>query len=311
VPIPGQIIQFIYGLARHKIKLVMEDGNMTDEQSMRGKICLVTGATSGIGKVTAAALAAQGAEVLIVGRNAKKTQDAAQQIRAKTGNDSIHYLLADFSDLGQVRDLAANFKRQYSRLDVLVNNAGAYFNARRKTRHGVEATFLVNHLAPFLLTNLLLDTIQNSAPARIVNVASNAHFNGTMDLNDLEFKKFYFGFWAYARSKLANVLFTYELSRRLAGSCVTVNALHPGEVATNIFSTDFSIFGPAIKWVVGWFALSPEQGADNPIYLASSPDVEGVTGKYFVKREAVASAPISYDEKLARQLWELSEKLTA
>jgi retinol dehydrogenase-12 len=311
VPIPGQIIQFIYGLARHKIKLVMEDGNMTDEQSMRGKICLVTGATSGIGKVTAAALAAQGAEVLIVGRNAKKTQDAAQQIRAKTGNDSIHYLLADFSDLGQVRDLAANFKRQYSRLDVLVNNAGAYFNARRKTRHGVEATFLVNHLAPFLLTNLLLDTIQNSAPARIVNVASNAHFNGAMDLNDLEFKQFYFGFWAYARSKLANVLFTYELSRRLAGSGVTVNALHPGEVATNIFSTDFSIFGPAIKWVVGWFALSPEQGADNSIYLASSPEVEGITGKYFVKREAVPSALISYDEKLARQLWELSEKLTA
>jgi NAD(P)-dependent dehydrogenase (short-subunit alcohol dehydrogenase family) len=278
---------------------------------MRGKICLVTGATSGIGKVTAAAFAAQGAEVVIVGRNAKKTQDTAQQIRAKTGNDSVHYLLADFSDLGQVRDLAANFKRQYSRLDVLVNNAGAYFNARRKTRHGVEATFLVNHLAPFLLTNLLLDTIQNSAPARIVNVASNAHFNGAMDLNDLEFKQFYFGFWAYARSKLANVLFTYELSRRLAGSGVTVNALHPGEVATNIFSTDFSIFGPAIKWVVGWFALSPEQGADNSIYLASSPEVEGITGKYFVKREAVPSALISYDEKLARQLWELSEKLTA
>jgi NAD(P)-dependent dehydrogenase (short-subunit alcohol dehydrogenase family) len=311
VPIPGQIIQFIYGLARHKIKLVMEDGNMTGEQSMRGKICLVTGATSGIGKVTATALAAQNAEVIIVGRNAKKTQDTAQQIRTETGNDSVHYLLADLSDLRQVRELAANFKKQYSRLDVLVNNAGAYFNARRKTPHGVEATFLVNHLAPFLLTNLLLELMQNSAPARIVNVASNAHFNGTMDLNDLEFKKFYFGFWAYARSKLANVLFTYELSRRLAGSCVTVNALHPGEVATNIFSTDFSIFGPAIKWVVGWFALSPEQGADNPIYLASSPDVEGVTGKYFVKREAVASAPISYDEKLARQLWELSEKLTA
>lgn len=284
---------------------------MTSEQSMNGKICIVTGATSGLGKVTATALAAQGAEVIIVGRNAKKTKDAAQQMRAETGNDSVHYLLADFSDLGQIRELAANFKKQYSRLDVLVNNAGAYFNARRKTPYGVEATFLVNHLAPFLLTNLLLDTIQNSAPARIVNVASDAHVNGAMDLDDLEFKKSYFGFSAYARSKLANVLFTYELSRRLADSGVTVNALHPGGVATNIFSTDFSIFGPVIKWIVGLFALTPEQGADNSIYLASSPEVEGLTGKYFVKREAVASALISYDEKLARQLWELSEKLTA
>jgi retinol dehydrogenase-12 len=284
---------------------------MTSGQSMRGKICLVTGATSGIGKVTAAALAAQGAEVVIVGRNPQKTQATAQQVCTETGNDSVHYLLADFSDLGQVRDLAVNFKKQYSRLDVLVNNAGAYFNTRRRTSYGVEATFLVNHLAPFLLTNLLLEPIQNSAPARIVNVASNAHLNGTMDLNDLELKNFYFGFSAYGRSKLANVLFTYELSRRLTDSGVTVNALHPGGVATNIFSTDFSIFGPAIKWIVGRFTLTPEQGADNTIYLATSPEVEGVTGKYFVKRKAVTSAPISYDEKLARQLWEISEKITA
>jgi NAD(P)-dependent dehydrogenase (short-subunit alcohol dehydrogenase family) len=289
----------------------MKDWNMAGEHNMRGKICLVTGATSGIGKVTATALAAQGAEVLIVGRNAQKTQDTAQQIRTETGNDSVHFLLADFSDLGQVRDLAANFKKQYSRLDVLVNNAGAYFNARRKTSYGVEATFLVNHLAPFLLTNLLLETMQNSAPARIVNVASNAHLNGTMDLSDLEFKQFYFGFWAYARSKLANVLFTYELSRQLAGSGVTVNALHPGEVATDIFSTDFSIFGPAIKWIVGRFALTPDQGADNSVYLASSPEIAGITGKYFVKREAVASASISYNEKVARQLWDISEKITS
>jgi retinol dehydrogenase-12 len=284
---------------------------MTSGRSMRGKICLVTGATSGIGKVTAAALAAQGAEVVIVGRNLQKTQATAQQVRTETGNDSVRYLLADFSDLGQVRDLAVNFKKQYSQLDVLVNNAGAYFNMRRKTSYGVEATFLVNHLAPFLLTNLLLEPIQNSAPARIVNVASNAHLNGTMDLNDLELKNFYFGFSAYGRSKLANVLFTYELSRRLTDSGVTVNALHPGGVATNIFSTDFSIFGPAIKWIVGRFTLTPEQGADNTIYLATSPEVEGVTGKYFVKRKAVTSAPISYDEKLARQLWEISEKITA
>lgn len=284
---------------------------MTNAQSMHGKICLVTGATSGIGQVTAKALAAQGAEVLIVGRNEQRTRDTAQQIRVETGNDSVHYFLADFSDLSQVSGLAVNFKNKYSRLDVLINNAGAYFNARRKTPYGVESTFLVNHLAPFLLTNLLLEVMRNSAPARIVNVASNAHHNGTMDLSDLELRRFYFGFQAYARSKLANVLFTYELSRRLAGSGVTVNALHPGEVATNIFSTDFSIFGPAIKWIVGRFALTPEQGADNSIYLASSPEVEGLTGKYFVKREVAPSALISHDEKLARQLWEISEKITA
>jgi NAD(P)-dependent dehydrogenase (short-subunit alcohol dehydrogenase family) len=284
---------------------------MTSGQNMRGKICLVTGATSGIGKVTATALAAQGAEVVIVGRNAQKTQAAAQQIRAETGNDSVHFLLADFSDLGQVRDLAAAFKKGYSRLDVLVNNAGAYFNTRRKTAYGVEATFLVNHLAPFLLTNLLLESIQNSAPARIVNVSSNAHHNGTMDFNDLGFKRFYFGMKAYARSKLANIMFTYELSRRLEGSGVTVNALHPGHVATDIWRTDFSFFGPVLKWFMEQIAITPEQGADNTIYLASSPEVEGVTGKYFVKREAVASSPVSYDEKLARQLWEISEKMTS
>jgi NAD(P)-dependent dehydrogenase (short-subunit alcohol dehydrogenase family) len=284
---------------------------MTSGQSLRGKICLVTGATSGIGKVTATALAAQEAEVVIVGRNAQKTQAAAQQIRAETGNDLVHFLLADFSDLGQVRDLAATYKKQYSRLDVLVNNAGAYFNARRKTPYGVEATFLVNHLAPFLLTNLLLDTIKNSAPARIVNVASDAHHHDQMDLNDLGFKRFYFGMKAYARSKLANIMFTYELSRRLEGSGVTVNALHPGHVATDIWRTDFSFLGPILKWFMEQIAITPLQGADNTIYLASSPEVEGVTGKYFVEREAVASSPVSYDENLALQLWETSEMLTS
>ncbi len=277
--------------------------------NLRGKTCLVTGATSGIGKVTAAALAAQGAEVVIVGRNAPKTEATARQIRAQTGNDAVHFLLADFSDLSQVRALAAAYQKQFSRLDVLVNNAGAFFNARHVTPYGVEATFLVNHLAPFLLTNLLLETIQNSAPARIVNVASDANVYGTLDFDDLTFKRFYFGFWAYSRSKLANVLFTYELSRRLQGRGVTVNALHPGHVATDIFSTDFSIFGPALKKIVSWFSLTPEQGADNSIYLACAPEVEGVTGKYFVERQPAPSAPLSYDEKLARQLWKVSEKL--
>ena len=273
------------------------------------KVCLVTGATAGIGMVTATALATQGAEVIIAGRDQLKTESVTRQIQTETGNAAVHYLLADFSDLQQVRDLAAAFKKRYSRLDVLVNNAGAFFNSRRETPYGVEMTLLVNHLAPFLLTNLLLDTIQGSAPVRIINVSSDAHKQGAMNFDDLGFKQGYFGMKAYARSKLANILFTNELARRLAGSNVTVNALHPGHVATDIWKNDFSFFGPILKWVIGLFALTPEQGADNTIYLASSPNVAGITGKYFVKRSPVQSAAGSLDEEVARRLWEVSENL--
>lgn len=283
---------------------------MSKTNDMQGKLCLVTGATSGIGKVTATALAARGAQVVLVGRNPQKTGRVAEEIRAQTGNDAIHFLLADFSDLEQVRVLAAAFKERFSRLDVLVNNAGSFFNVRHSTPYGVEKTFLVNHLAPFLLTNLLLDTLKTSAPARIVNVSSDAHPYDNMDFDDLGFHRGYVGFKAYARSKLANVLFTYELARRLGESGVTVNALHPGHVATDIWKTDFSIFGPALKWVMGLFALTPEQGADNTIYLASSPEVAGVTGKYFIKREIAASSSISCDQAVAKRLWEFSEAVT-
>jgi len=252
---------------------------MADEiagnQMLQGKTCLVTGATSGIGKVVATALAAQGAQVIVAGRNEAKAQRVVQEMRAETGNDDVCHLLADFSDLQQVRHLAAVFKERHARLDVLVNNAGAFFNTRRETPYGVEMTFLVNHLAPFLLTNLLLDVLRDSAPSRIVNVSSDAHKLATMDFDDLRFRRGYFGIKAYGRSKLANILFTYELSRRLAGSGVTVNAVHPGHTATDIWRTNFSVVGPMLKWVMGLFALTPEQGADNIIYLASSPDVEG------------------------------------
>ena len=278
---------------------------------MVGKVCLVTGATSGIGKVTAAALATQGAEVIITGRNRQKTETTVRQIKTETGNEAIQYLLADFSDLEQVRDLASTFNERSSRLDVLVNNAGSFFNTRQSTSYGVEMTFLVNHLAPFLLTNLLLEIIQDCAPARIINVSSDAHKYGTLNFDDLGFKRGYAGMKAYARSKLANVLFTYEAVRRLGESGVTVNVLHPGHVATDIWRTNFSIIGPALKRIMGLFALTPEQGADNSIYLASSPEVEGVTGKYFVMREPAESSPVSYDQEIARKLWEISENLTS
>lgn len=274
---------------------------------MAKKLILVTGATSGIGEAAARLLARQGHELIIVGRNPQKLERVAKEIGA--GNGTVHPLMADFVDLGQVRSLAQQVKRNFPPLDVLVNNAGAYYNRRERTQYGAEKTFLVNHLAPFLLTTLLLDHLKEDA--RIVNVSSNAHLNVRLDLNDLNFEKSYFGFTAYGRSKLANVLFTYELARRLEGRQITVNALHPGGVATNIFTTDFGIFGPLFKWIVAWFTLPPEQGADNTVYLAASPEVEGVTGKYFVKREAVESSPLSYDADLARQLWEVSERLVS
>jgi NAD(P)-dependent dehydrogenase (short-subunit alcohol dehydrogenase family) len=205
--------------------------------------------------------------------------------------------------------LAKQVKQNFPPLDVLVNNAGAFFSRRYRTKYGVEKTFLVNHLAPFLLTNLLLDQLRENA--RIVNVSSGSHLSGRLDLNDLNYDKFYSGIGAYGRSKLANVLFTYELVRRLGDKKITANALHPGRVGTDIFKADFSIFGPLVKWLVSRVSLTPEEGADNTIFLASSADVNGVTGKYFVKRDAVPSSPLSYDANLARQLWEVSDKLTA
>ena len=277
---------------------------------MQGKVCLVTGATSGIGEVTAAALAARGAQVIVVGRNQQKAEYTVQQIQSETGSDSVHYLLADFADLQQIQDLVSSFKSQFSRLDVLINNAGAFFNTRRQTAYGVEMTFLVNHLAPFLLTNLLLDMIMVSPSARIINVSSDAHQYGSIDFDDLEYKRRYFGMKAYARSKLANILSTYELARRLEGSTVTVNALHPGHIATDIWRTNFSVIGPLLKWIIGFFAITPEEGAKTSIYLASSTEVESVTGRFFIGREVVKSSPMSYDQNLAHQLWLVSERLT-
>jgi NAD(P)-dependent dehydrogenase (short-subunit alcohol dehydrogenase family) len=287
--------------------------HMTNYQNhnMQGKVCLVTGATSGIGKVTATALATQGAEVIIAGRNQQKAEHTVEQIKSETGNQSIYYLLADFSDLKQVRDLAATLIDRFTQLNVLVNNAGAFFNTRRVTSYGVERTFLVNYLAPFLLTNLLLETIRSSTPGRIVNVSSDAHMYATMNLDDLEYQRGFSGMKAYGRSKLANIMFTYELTRRLAGSEVTTNALHPGHIATDIWRTNFSVIGPVLKWFMSLFALTPQEGADNTIYLASSTEVEGVSGKYFIKREPAQSSPESYDEAKARRLWEISVDLTS
>jgi NAD(P)-dependent dehydrogenase (short-subunit alcohol dehydrogenase family) len=273
------------------------------------KICLVTGANSGIGKVTATELARGGAAVIMVCRNRDKGEAAREEIRRATDNQKLDLLIADLAELRQIRTLASIVKQRYPRLDVLVNNAGAYNTRRTLTADGYETTFGVNHLAYFLLTHELLDLLKASAPARIVNVASDAHRGGRICFDDLQGEKRYGGWRAYAQSKLANILFTYELARRLAGTSVAVNAMHPGGVATNFFHNINSPLGTLIRLGLP-FLRTPEKGADTVVWLATSPEVEGVTGKYFYDRREKRSNRESYDLEVARRLWEVSEQLT-
>lgn len=275
---------------------------------MRGKLCMVTGATSGIGRVTAQVLAQAGAEVVVVGRNREKSEATVDRIKQQTGNPAVEYMLADLSSQTAIRQLAETFKRQHERLDVLVNNAGAFFLWRQESVDGIEMTFALNHLGYFLLTHLLLDMLKVSAPARVINVSSGSHRGEKINFNHFQGKRMYSGFRAYGESKLANILFTYELARRVEGTGVTVNAIHPGFVATNI-GTNNGWIVRAIRPLMDLFAMSVEEGADTINYLAISKDVEEITGKYFIKRKAVSSSSISYDESLARRLWQVSMEL--
>jgi retinol dehydrogenase 12 len=280
---------------------------------LKNKICLITGATAGIGEVTALKLAGMGATIVGVGRNPDKCAASTERIRKATGNLNVEYLLADLSSQAQIHALAENFLQKYDRLDVLVNNAGAIFITRKETVDGIERTFALNHLGYFLLTHLLLDALKASTPARIVSVSSSAHYSGNMDFNDLELKRIFQGWQAYANSKLANVLFTYELARRLEGTGVTATVLHPGWVATDFAHNNFR----GLLWVVRPFyrlvqkltAITPEEGADTMVYLASSSELEGVTGKYFYKRREKRSLAVSYDVEVAKRLWEISEQM--
>jgi NAD(P)-dependent dehydrogenase (short-subunit alcohol dehydrogenase family) len=281
----------------------------TSTAHMQGKVCLVTGATAGIGVVTAHALAQQGATVVVVARNAERGTATVRRLMQETGNTHIELLLADLSVQVQVRQLAAAFQRRFDRLDVLLNNAGALFTKRLLSADGLEMTLALNHLGYFLLTHLLLDTLKASAPARIVNVASDAHHRGQINFADLQGKRRFGGWRAYCQSKLANLLFTYELARRLDGTSITANAVHPGFVATGFGRNNQGLFALCIR-LAQLAALSPEQGAATLIHLASSSEVEGVTGKYFVKKRPVKSSTASYDQAAARRLWQLSEQLT-
>jgi NAD(P)-dependent dehydrogenase (short-subunit alcohol dehydrogenase family) len=277
---------------------------------MRDQTILVTGATSGIGLQASIALAPLGARVVMVGRDPERTARAVAEVTARTGATGVSHFLCDFSSQASIRSLAAAFRAQHDRLDVLVNNAGGVNRARRLTVDGLEATFAVNHLGYFLLTNLLLDVIVRSAPARIVSVASVGHRQGTLDFADLGFERGYSIMRAYARSKLANVLFAAELARRLAGTGVTSNSVHPGSVDTGIWSGAPLWAKPFIQILFRPFFISAEKGASFVVDLVTRPDLAGVTGKYFEKARMVDPAPLGRDAALAARLWDVSASLT-
>jgi len=281
---------------------------MSDTPNLTGKVIIVTGATGGIGVVTAEVLAKQGAQVVLVSRSAQKCAEVAGQIRQKTGRDNVDFIAGDLSIMAQVQQVAQQFLARYDRLDVLLNNAGAVYSSRQVSADRYEMTMALNHLNYFYLTQLLQDILLKSAPARIVNVSSDAHRAGKMSFDDFMSEKSYQSFGVYAMSKLANVLFTYELARRLEDTGVTANALHPGFVATNFGRSNGGFWSPIMR-AIQVFAISPEKGAETSIYAASSPEVEGVTGKYLVKKKVTKSSDASYDEAAQRRLWEMSEEL--
>lgn len=279
--------------------------------SMTGKICLVTGGTAGIGFVTARELARRGAMVTVVGRDAARGAAAVEGIRAVASDSgAVDFIAADLSEQAELRAFAASFAEQRPRLDVLVNNVGGLFGRRQTTSEGIERTFALNHLGYFLTTLLLLPLLRAAAaPARIVVVASEAHRGARLDFDDLQGEHRYNRWNAYRRSKLANLLFTYELARRLAGQPITVNALHPGFVATEI-GTRHS-FVPDIFWRIGTLAaISPERGARTILHLACAPEVESVSGGYFIESAPARSSPASQDRATADRLWDISLNLT-
>jgi NAD(P)-dependent dehydrogenase (short-subunit alcohol dehydrogenase family) len=278
---------------------------------MEGKVVVVTGATSGIGFESAKGLAALGAHVVMVGRNPEKAAAAAEEVR-RAGPGPVDVALADFASLDGVRGLAAELSGRYPKIDVLLSNAGVYCVRRRVTGDGYEETFAVNHLAAFALAGGMLDVLKRSAPSRIVIVASDAHYGASLDFDDLQHERSYRSMRVYQRSKLANVMTSYALARRIEGTGVTVNSLHPGFVATNLGSGNRIPVKP-FMWLfrLTGRAIDVKAGADTPIYLSSSPDVEGVSGKYFDERREKMSSPQSYDEDAQERLWSVSESLTA
>ena len=277
---------------------------------MDGKLCIVTGATDGIGRVTARVLAERGAEVVLVGRTADKGAEVCEAIRRSSRNGRVRFEQADLSSQAEIRALVERLTAGSAAIDVLVNNVGAVFTDRRESVDGIEMTFALNHLGYFLLTGLLLERLQANGVGRIVNVASEAHRGARMDLEDPQGRKRYSGWRTYRRSKLANVLFTYRLAALLVDRSVTVNCLHPGFVASRFGHNNGWLFVAALKAAMRLSAIDTEAGARTSVHLATSADVAGVSGRYFDECRATASSPASHDEEVGRRLWDMSESLT-
>jgi NAD(P)-dependent dehydrogenase (short-subunit alcohol dehydrogenase family) len=282
---------------------------VSENGGMEGEVVLITGGTSGIGRAAATALAAMGAEVVVTGRSRERGESAVEEIRDTSGNERVSLILADFAVQAEVRGLAEEFRERYDRLDVLVNNAGIIQSKRTETPDGIELTLAVNHLAPFLLTNLLLDLLKKSAPSRIITVSSEARRGAKIDFEDLQSERRYRPFKVYGMTKLANILFTYELAERLEGTGVVANSLHPGGVNTN-FGNNNRSFGTLIFRAFKPFMRTPEQGADTVVYLAVSPEAGKMTGRYLTDRKVVFSIEDPHDEVVQKRLWEVSEALT-
>ncbi len=275
---------------------------------MIGKLCVITGGTSGIGLAAAEVLAARGASLALVGRDRARGEAALTQLRKRAAGLAVTVHYADLARMSEVRRLAGELRAAYPGIDVLVNNAGAIFRARQVTQDGLERTFALNHMAYFLLTHLLHDALIAAAPARVVNVASGAHRGAVLDLADLNLKRRYTGWTAYRRSKLANILFTRELARRLAATGVTANCLHPGFVASRFGDNNSGAF----RWKIGsakLFAISPEKGAETVVHLAASPEVAATTGGYFFRSAPATPSAAAQDNETARLLWDESARI--
>jgi retinol dehydrogenase-12 len=275
---------------------------------MQNKVCVITGATDGIGKEAACSLALQGAKLLIHGRDPDKGARALVELKARSGNPQIEFLQADFGALSDVRRLAAALMERTPHIDVLINNAGAMFVNRAVSKDGYELTFAVNHLAPFLLTHLLLNTLKSASEARIVTTASQAHRAGALDFADLQATRKYSAMGAYGRSKLANILFTRTLARRLEGTTVTATCLHPGFVRTSI-ARDMGVIPRSIFGLMSRFIRSPQKGAQTLVYLATSAAVQGASGGYYFDCQPTQPSAAAQDDAAAEQLWRVSAKL--
>ncbi len=266
---------------------------------MENKIVLITGSTDGIGKQTALEIAKAGLTVLLHGRDKARGEAVRREIISKTKNENVNLFVADLSSQYQIHKLAKEISGKYDRLDVLINNAGVFMKNRQTTEDGLEMTFAVNHIAPFLLTYLLLSLLKNGAPSRIINVSSVSHQRAAVDFDNLQSEKRFDGYDAYALSKLGNIFFTYELAEILKDSAITVNAIHPGVINTKLLHTGFSIGGDSV-----------EAGAETSVYMALSDDLKNITGKYFIKKKEMSSSPVSHNIELRKKFWRISQQLT-